>query len=46
MRAAECEDGSYEMALTIMDIDSRAYIALTRYLNTQGKKAISEVDTG
>mgnify|MGYP001224221152 CR=1 FL=1 len=46
MRAAECEDGGYEMALTIMDIDSRAYIALTRYLNTQGKKAISEVDTG
>ena len=29
------EDGSYEMALEIMDIDTREFLALTRYLSKQ-----------
>lgn len=32
------EDGSYEMALEIMDIDTREFLALTRYLSKQASK--------
>lgn len=35
MRVTEREDGTFEMGLTIMDIESRAFISLTRYLSTQ-----------
>ncbi len=35
VRVYDEEDGAYQMALAIMDIDTREYLALTRYLRTQ-----------
>ena len=35
LRVDESEDGNYEVALSIVDIDSREYLALTRYLHAQ-----------
>ena len=42
VRVYDREDGVYEMAFEIMDIDSREYLALTRYLRTQASAASSE----
>ena len=44
VRIHEDDDGGYEMALTIMDIDRREYIALTRYLRTQTPTMGSDVE--
>ena len=35
VRVYDEEDGGYQMAFAIMDIDTREYLALTRYLRTQ-----------
>ena len=42
VRVYEEEDGAYQMAFEIMDIDSREYLALTRYLRTQASTASGE----
>ncbi len=42
VRVHDEEDGAYEMALHIMDIDSREFLALTRYLRTQASPASDE----
>ncbi len=42
VRVYEKKDGAYQMALEIMDIDSREYLALTRYLRTQASAAGGE----
>ena len=42
VRIHDMEDGGYQMALTIMDIDRREYVALTRYLRAQTSAAGSE----
>ena len=44
MRVVEGEDGDYELALSIVDIDSREYITLTRYLRAQAPVLDSESD--
>jgi hypothetical protein len=35
VRVLGCEDGDYEMALEIMDIETQEFLALTRYLSKQ-----------
>ena len=42
VRVYDKEDGAYQMALAIMDIDSREYLALTRYLRTHASTASGE----
>ena len=42
VRVYDKEEGAYQMALAIMDIDSREYLTLTRYLRTQGPTAGGE----
>ncbi len=42
VRVYEKEDEAYQMALAIMDIDSREYLALTRYLRTHSSTASGE----
>ncbi len=42
VRVYDKEDGGYQMALAIMDIDSREYLTLTRYLRTQAPTAGGE----
>jgi hypothetical protein len=42
VRVYDKEDGAYQMALAIMDIDTREYLALTRYLRTHASTASDE----
>ncbi len=42
VRVYEKEDGAYQMAFEIMDIDSREYLALTRYLRTEASPSSDE----
>ncbi len=42
VRAYEAEDGLHEMALEIMDIETREFLALTRYLSKQASTASVE----
>ena len=42
VRAYAAEDGFYEMAIEIMDIDTREFLALSRYLNKQAAKPSGE----
>jgi len=42
VRAYAVEDGFYEIAIEIMDIDTREFLALTRYLSKQASKASVE----
>ncbi len=44
VRVSGEEDGAYEVALHIMDIDSREFLALTRYLRTQASAASDEFE--
>ena len=44
VRVHEEEDGCYQMALSIMDIDSREYLALSSYLRTQTSTASGEAE--
>ena len=44
VRVSDEEDGAHEMALHIMDIDSREFLALTRYLRTQPSAASDEFE--
>ncbi len=46
VRVLEEHDGACEMALSIMDIDTREYLALTSYLRTQSSTAIQESKPG
>ena len=41
VRVYDKEDGGYQMALSIMDIDSREYSALSSYLSTQVSTQVS-----
>ena len=43
VRVFESDDGDYEMALEIMDIDTREFSALTRYLSRQASTASGEL---
>ena len=43
VRVSESDDGEYEMALEIMDIDTREFSALTRYLSRQASAASGEL---
>ena len=43
VRVSESDDGDYEMALEIMDIDTREFSALTRYLSRQASMASAEL---
>ena len=43
VRVSESDDGDYEMALEIMDIDTREFSALTRYLSRQASTASGEL---
>ena len=45
VRVYDEEDGAYQMAFSIMDIDSREYMALTRYLRMQAATASEESDS-
>ena len=42
VRVYEKEDEAYQMALAIMDIDSREYLALTTYLRRETSTASGE----
>jgi len=42
VRVYDKEAGAYQMALAIMDIDSREYMALTRYLRTEASPSGDE----
>ena len=46
VRVSESDDGDYEMALEIMDIDTREFSALTRYLSRQASTASGELKPG
>ncbi len=43
VRVSESDDGDYEMALEIMDIDTREFSALTRYLSRLASTASGEL---
>ena len=45
VRVYDEEDGAYQMAFSIMDIDTREYMALTRYLRMQAVMASEESDS-
>jgi diguanylate cyclase (GGDEF)-like protein len=46
VRIQEAEDGGYQMALSIMDIDRREYVALTRYLRANAPVMGGELEDG
>ena len=44
VRVYEKEDDAYQMAISIMDIDSREYLTLTKYLRALASATAGEAD--